>query len=322
MSTAKKTSAAGAGRSRLLIAGVAALSLLGAGVWHALPKNEPAKEPADAVAAPADMPAPDHSPHQATEPDTIGASWQLPKETGPTASNENEIDVDSEIPFNADAIYVALQNVRLDQNGDVILDDRALDALNDAFQRGELEFTRQNLSDLQELINAGLPGKAGEQTARIATDFYHYLEAQEEFIAAYEAQNAEEASVEAAERQYQQLQQLRSRYLGDNVASQLFKAENAHFEYMMEAKRIQKDPSLTEEEKVEKALELNKKLETATVNVSNFAERRERFLSEKQRILDAALSAQEKKAQVESLLLRHFAADELQEIEHLDLGAF
>jgi len=196
----------------------------------------------------------------------------------------------------------------------VVVDNRALEALNDTFDYGAVELSEQNLALLEELIQIGLPGKAGEQTARIVRDYYHYLEAREAFNAMYEGnENAD------AERQYQELQALRGMYMGQNVAERLFAQSDANARYMFEVRDIEADTTLSAEEKAARLSELNEQLQAHTVPVENWRERFADFQAEKQRILEAGLSEQEKRVQVKALMRQHFQPDELEQISYLGI---
>jgi hypothetical protein len=259
-------------------------------------------------------------PDNTAEAGTIGAVWQrqsvadATEEVNQTTSNET-------IPFNADALYDALQNVRIDENGDVILDNQALEALNSTLQYGEVELSDRNLANLQELIKIGVPGKAGEQTADIVVDYYRYLGAEDEFNAMYEQPSAAaDMSTDAYAQQYEELKALRAMYLGQDVAEQLFETADASARYMFEAQKLEADASLTDDEKAERLQTLNDRLTDETVPVDNWRERYDAFLAEKRRIIDAGLAEQEKSAQVEQLMQQHFSASELKKVEHLQIG--
>ncbi len=263
------------------------------------------------VAEPVEAPAP-----ESEGPSTLGARWRMPASDPAEAAETPQPDEAIDIPFDADAIFTALQNVRVDANGNVIVDDLALEALNESLQYGQLELSEQNLADLRELIKVGLPGKAGEQTAQIVTNYYGYLEAKNEL-------NSGPGDVEQAsfEQQYRELQQLRERHLGADVAGQLFQAKDARARYMFEAQRIQDDPTLTAEEKLQRVNGLNQKMQESSINVDNWPDRYQRFQEEKRRILEAGLSEDDKRSQVRSLMHRHFQPDEIERINHLRLDS-
>lgn len=260
------------------------------------------------------------APDDAAEAGTIAAVWQWQSMADATAKGDEKNSTET-IPFNADALYDAFQNVRIDENGDVILDNQALEALNRTLQYGVVELSDQNLANLQELIKIGVPGKAGEQTADIVVDYYRYLEAEDEYNAIYEQPGSvAEMSTDAYAQQYEELKALRALYLGQEVAAQLFETADASARYMFEAQRLEADASLTGEEKAQRLEALNDRLTDETVAVDNWRKRYDAFLAEKRLIIDAGLAEQEKKAQVEQLMQQHFSASELEKVRHLQLG--
>jgi len=253
---------------------------------------------------------------------TVAAIWQWQTLADAAEEPEQPNNMNT-IPFSADALYEALQNVRIDDNGDVVLDNEALEALNRSLQYGEVELNSQNLADLQELIKVGVPGKAGEQTAEIVVDYYRYLEAEDEFNALYEQQGSPaDAGNEAYAQQYEELKALRALYLGQDVAAELFATADASARYMFEAQQLEADPTLSADDKAERLKTLNDRLIDATVPVDNWRQRYSHFLSEKQRIMEAGLADQEKKVQVERLMQQHFNPDELAKVRYLQLDSF
>jgi len=280
---------------------------------------KPAPEPNSAAVATEPSPSTQNNTDKAG---TVAAIWQWHTPADAAAERDPLNNMDT-IPFSADALYEALQNVRIDKNGDVVLDNEALEALNRTLQYGEVELNRQNLADLQELIKVGVPGKAGEQTAEIVVDYYRYLEAEDEFNALYEQQGSTaDLSNDAYAQQYEELKALRTLYLGQEVAAELFATADASAHYMFEAQQLEADSTLSADDKAERQKTLNDRLTDATVPVDNWRQRYNVFLTDKQRIMNAGLADQEKKAQVERLMKQHFNPDELAKVRYLQLDSF
>ncbi len=280
---------------------------------------KPAPEPNRAAVAAEPSPSTQNNTDKAG---TVAAIWQWQTLAGAAAERDPLNNMDT-IPFSADALYEALQNVRIDKNGDVVLDNEALEALNRTLQYGEVELNRQNLADLQELIKVGVPGKAGEQTAEIVVDYYRYLEAEDEFNALYEQQGSTaDLGNDAYAQQYEELKALRTLYLGQEVAAELFATADASAYYMFEAQQLEADTTLSADDKAERQKTLNDRLTDATVPVDNWRQRYSVFLADKQRIVNAGLADQEKKAQVERLMKQHFNPDELAKVRYLQLDSF
>lgn len=146
-------------------------------------------------------------------------------------TKESGADSDSEIPFDIVFIYDALQNVKLDKNENVIVDHDALTALNETLDSNVLVLDQLGLDKLRTLIKIGLPGKAGEQAARIVTDYYNYLEAKKDFNQIYPTAE----SLQEHRSQYSEMLALRNLYLGEDVAQRLFEQEDLDAEYMFSA---------------------------------------------------------------------------------------
>lgn len=281
----------------------------------------------DTTQAPAAASKPSEAPRQDGGNDhqggTLGDLWRLVR--APDGSSEEDSagqpspDEDAR-PFTEQEVRESLRNVRLDGNGDVILDDRARQALNRSLEYGRLPLDEQSLAQLQRLIRTRLPGKAGEQTARVVGDYYRFLQAKEQYMKSTSAPAAGGDAVAAQKARYEQVKALRAQYLGPDVASQLFRTTDANAEYMFRAHQIQQDPDLTDEEKVRKANELHAELQHDYVDIDNWDQRHARFQAEKARILEAGLSEADKRAQVQALLQETFGPEELARIEHLKLG--
>ncbi|HTN35415.1 MAG TPA: lipase secretion chaperone [Marinobacter sp.] len=269
-----------------------------------------------------DEPVPTTNTHNTKITGTVAAIWQWQAPEDALAEPGEPTTADA-IPFSADALYEAFQNVRIDENGDVILDNEALEALNQTLHYGQMELSSQNLADLQELIKVGVPGKAGEQTAKIVVDYYRYLGAENEFNTLYEQQDSPvDMSSDAYTRQYEELTALRALYLGQDVATSLFATADASARYMFDVQRVEADSTLTADEKAARLEEINNRLTDATVPVTNWRERYSTFLTEKQRLMDAGLDEQEKKVQLENLMHQHFDPDELAKVRYLQLDKF
>jgi len=225
--------------------------------------------------------------------------------------------------FDLEFIYQSLHAVRLDEEGDVILDHEALQALNKVLSFQNLKFTNQQLESLLSIIKKGLPGEAGEQTAEIVGNYYQFLGAEDEFNNVYETTSNPEAAMNRSfddlTAQFQELQALRSLYLGESASEKLFAVSDASAEYMFESKRIEEDASLSDEEKSAQQKEAVKRHDEITVGVENWTDRYVAFLDEKQLLLNASLTAEDKKSQLRRILESHFTLDELEKVSHLAL---
>ncbi|GAA3957148.1 lipase secretion chaperone [Allohahella marinimesophila] len=260
--------------------------------------------------------------------DTIAAVWRWEsdqrKETSGMSSERKTPS--TAMPFTPESVFEALQAVKLDDNGDVITDHDALLALEATLRDGDVSLTASQIDALQGLIRERLPGKAGEQTARIVGDYAELLKAEAEFNELYGSENgayvvdAEAQSVDDHEMQYQELQALRELYLGSEVAESLFATTDANARYMFDSQRIEQDPALSTEEKLQRAAELERQHLEQTTGIRDWNERYNSFMADKQRVVSAALSEDEKRRQIAALMRQHFDSRELEKVSHLPLG--
>jgi lipase chaperone LimK len=262
---------------------------------------------------------------------TIATAWQW-QESNDDQTNINDLpniatDNQRSWPFTQESVYKALHAVKLDDNGDIIIDHDTLIALNAALNHSQLELDGETLEDLQELIRTGLPGEAGEQTAQIVADYYLYLRAKNEFNSLYEANDIDQTNsgepqkIESNEAQYNELMALRELYLGAENAEKLFSIANANSRYMFDSMKLEADINLSEEEKTQQQELIIKRHTEQTVKVDNWQERHRSFANEKKHILNASLSDDEKREQLTELLHQRFSPEELVYIDHLQLDS-
>ncbi len=195
---------------------------------------------------------------------TLAEAWDL--EAGSQAGNivgeagaeERPLatDIDEEHPFYLATVYEALGHVRLDEDGALILDADALGALNSYFNEMATELTVTEISQLQAIIRASLPDATGIETAEIIGNYYNYLLAEQEFM-----QNAGEVEDMATIRSnYDQLVSLRKNTMGEDVATRLFRLEQAFAYYTMDVMSLMQDPDLSDEERIRLQAELYENL--------------------------------------------------------------
>lgn len=225
--------------------------------------------------------------------------------------------------FSAEAVYNTLQRVKLDDDNNVIIDHQALIALNETFDGRPLQLDEQALHELQIIIRQGLPGNAGDEVAKIVTDYYHYLAASKEFNAIYEADyptaEAIENTIEDHEANYRELIALRELYLGNDTASKLFSTSDANAAYMFDMLKIEQSSNLSDEEKQQQSAEIMERHTQQTINISNWSERYGVFQGARKNILSASIDDEEKQMQLTELMHQHFNSEELANISHLQL---
>jgi lipase chaperone LimK len=204
------------------------------------------------------MPTP-HADVQDKNTNTIADKWQWQNftNTKPATNGGEKSELDKprptgETPSNVVGIYRILQSIKLDENGRVVPDQTVKEALEEGFADLGPDLSRAAMSELQNLIRIGLPGQAGEETARILEDYYRFRLAEIEF----NGQPVNELPVD----HYEKLVQLRRSYLGADVADKLFAVEDIHGRHMFAAIAIQTNANLTDEEKETQQKALQEKL--------------------------------------------------------------
>jgi len=263
---------------------------------------------------------------------TIANSWKW--EASETSETSETIIADESAPDNAtsaslftpNSVYNALQAVKLDIDGNVILDHDALISLDEALERIYSQLDNDRLLALQALIKESLPGAAGEQTAKLVNDYTQFLIAKDEFSELYEnaqpvAAEQSIASLSNDQSLYSELQSLRELYLGKEVADQLFRISDANATFMFESLKLEADETMTAEEKQRRAEEIEARHTEQSINIANWTERYTDFISSKNTIMEALISDSEKRQQIIELLNQRFNEDERSRIFHLQLDS-
>jgi lipase chaperone LimK len=212
-------------------------------------------------------------------------------------------------------VHAALREVRLDEMGDVVLDNEALSALQAAFASMPRGLTTEQLGQMQHTIRTGLPGRAGEQTAKIVANYHTYHLAQQRL----KTDRGDEAMDPAAALvQLEELAALRRQYLGYEAANKLFGQEEAYARYTLESMRVQSLEDLPQAQKDAMQAQLKSRLATGVLPdkpsaaQTEWQHRHEIYQRERQLIMNAGLSAADEIEQVESLLRSHFRPEEIE----------
>ena len=236
-------------RKTVLIFGLAAAGLIAGMVYWASTQDETAAPQMNAVI-------------QDQNTDSIAYKWQwenFAKKKAPgdgENSKAEEPRPTAEMPYDAVGVYRVLQSIKIDENGRLVPDQTAMQALERGYHELGPDLSPEAMSGLQELIRTGLPGPAGEEAAQILENYYRFRSAEAEFNQQLESQlQLANASGAQAENQlptgdrYEQLVELRRSYLGKEVADSLFAVEDAQARHMFAAIAIQQNADLTAEEK-------------------------------------------------------------------------
>lgn len=282
----------------------------------------------------------DHSEEQDASP-TIGTAWQwdtrntqVSSSTAVTQAANPATQKTAPSRLSQEQVYTALKPVRLDEEGNIILDHEAKIALDAALASQNLDLEDHELMALQTLIKNSLPEPAGEQTAQLVANYYQFLLARQEFDSLFDGgpkvvlpssnedqQASDLAELSDAEAQYKELSSLRELYLGSEAAQKLFATEDANAHYMLQSFEINADTSLTEDEKMTAHARIQQQHEIATLGIENWQQRYNDYLYQKQIILDAGLDEQQKQEQISQLFRQHFNAEERARLTHLQLDA-
>lgn len=206
----------------------------------------------------------DQEPQQ-NPPSTIAAEWQW--QALNDESNNLRSDTSPSLPFTPQSVHDALQAVKVDVDGNVVLDHEALISLDEALERIYKQLDSESLVGLQDIIKSALPGKVGEQTAELVGDYHGYLAAKEDFSQMYEGEGYAEPSLTSLagdQALYAELQELRALHLGKDASGSLFKVSDANAEFMFESMKLELDTSLTPEQKAQRLEQIQSRLLSAT----------------------------------------------------------
>ena len=156
------------------------------------------------------------------------------------------------MPYDAVEIYKVLQGIRLDENGRVVPDQAAMQALEKGYSELGPDLSPQLMTELKELIRVGLPGPAGEEAAQILENYYRFRAAEAQFNQSRTAALAHSGQIQnqlPTGDRYEELVELRRSYLGKEITDSLFAVEDAQARHMFAAIAIQQNAALTPEEK-------------------------------------------------------------------------
>jgi len=185
----------------------------------------------------------------------VANQWQWQNFTGgnkAAADNTDETEEPApvtEVHYAVVRLYNILQTVELDANGRVVPNQAARLALDRGFSDLGPDLSEEALAELQELIRIGLPGEAGEESAQILEQYYQLRLAEEALNQQMEARITEETNPQAGLEHYEQLSQLRRRYLGNDIADGLYELEDIQVRHMYATIAVQQNDELTDEEK-------------------------------------------------------------------------
>jgi lipase chaperone LimK len=240
-------------KTSVLIAGVSVTAVVGG--WAYLVWSEGDTQ----ASIPLTAPAPD------THTNTVANNWQWKNFNNTQSSTTADKNAASDkpqqkdaLPYDAVEVYKVLQGLPLDDDGRLVPDQTVLKALEKGYRDLGSDLSPDAMAGLQDVIRKGLPGPAGEEAARMLENYYRYRSAEAEF-------NGQLVNQLPAASHYEELMQLRRNYLGQDVADQLYAVEHAQARHMLAAIAIEKDTSLTDEQKQAQHKALREKLNTRLI---------------------------------------------------------
>lgn len=194
---------------------------------------------------------------------TIAKQWQWPRDRD-QQERDATADEDESLPFTEQSVYDSLQAVKVDKNGNIILDHDALISLDEALERIHNRLDSESLLKLQDIIRDALPGKTGEQTAQVVEDYQRFLGAQEEFSQMHQGSVSTVQTLNSLDNDqalYRELQNLREIHLGTENTASLFHDSDANAEFMFDSLRLGLEQHLTPEEIESRRREIQQRLQ-------------------------------------------------------------
>lgn len=269
---------------------------------------------------------PETPQQSAPDPMTVGGQWNWDnvkmqrdkKAAQPEEKKQVENDTGPEdFPYTAEDIYTALEQIRLNPDGSLIMDAITLAALQDALGSSSNLLTDENMAILQEIIQIGLPGAAGEQTAELVGNFHEYLKARQDYMQI--SSPAQAPGPDAQLKQYQEQVALREVYLGESVSKQLFAKSDADARYMISSMEVLSNKDLNTDQKLLKQKEVVDRHINETLSIYGLEDKYQAFVNKRDLILSSNLSEDELDKQLNAALQSSFTSKELDALQHLPL---
>jgi lipase chaperone LimK len=302
-------------RKSVMIFGLAAVAVIVGLVYWGLQRDEVvASKPVAAI--------------QDQDPESIAYKWQWENFTKRASkaddknSEANEPRAAGEMPYDAVGVYRVLQSIKLDENGRVVLDQTAMQALEKGYSELGPNLSPQAMTELQELIRVGLPGQAGQEAAQILENYYRYRSAEAQFNQQLETQlpmtEGQLGTQLPTGDRYEELVKLRRSYLGKEVADSLFAVEDAQARHMFAALAIQQNANLKPEEKQAQQAALQEQLNDRLLALGQL-EPQEAAAQKVQRLREAGAANAEIQSTREAMLgaegARELAAADQEEVQ-------
>ncbi len=144
--------------------------------------------------------------------------------------------------FDFEAAEQTLTKIKLNEKGELLLNETTADLLKVAVAKLPLNMTDADLQRIEILIAKGLPGKVGQQLSGVLTNYYRYRQA-------LIADTKKMKNTETKEIIFEHTAMLQEYYLEKDIAKKLFGKKNAVTHYLYARRRINQDSNLTQEQK-------------------------------------------------------------------------
>ncbi len=241
----------------ILIFAAAVAGTLAWQLWQSRGDGQPGPQTSEQAIARGEPGQKAASTDEVRPPASLGDVWQFDQPASERSSADAELtqqdpDFDGGIEIDEFEVYQALAHVRLDDDGNLLLDAEALSALEQYFSALAPELSVTELARLQEIVRDALPGALGEDTAEVIGNYYNYRVAEVDLMQTH----GEPDSIEEARERFDNIVALREQTLGSDVAHRLFEFEQIQAYYMFDSMALQFDTSLTEEERDARQQEL------------------------------------------------------------------
>jgi hypothetical protein len=256
---------------------------------------------------------------------TISEAWdwdrvQVEKTNNKTQNQSNM----GGLPFSPQEVYQALQAIKIDAEGNVVLDHDAKLSLDEALERIYSVLNSNSMSTLKQLIQDALPGLTGEQVSQLVENYTNYLLAKDDFSKLYEsitppADEVSLASVRNDELLYSELKALRQTFLGAEVTEELFRVTDASAKMMFESMKLAQNNDLSMEQMAIAQEQIQANLIEESLNIDNWNTRYSTFVNARSVIESASLDDTETARQITLLIAQHFNLEERQKMAYFGL---
>jgi len=182
---------------------------------------------------------PDNSAHQWRQPQSVSVKYPL-------------LISQHHWPFDYELVELALQEVKLDEEGALLIDADTADVLSRAVAELPVGMNENILQRVIFLTAKGLPGPAGEQLALILKNYYRYQQTSKEISGL----DTEKVGEVRSEHLFQQDIALKELYMGKEVTKGLFGHKHLVRNYLFSRRKVNENSDLSRQQKKQRLTEL------------------------------------------------------------------